>query len=60
MSRYATIAKVRRYVQLARDLDLDVAGFEVSPDGTIRVLDTRASERHERAESDFDRLKDQL
>jgi hypothetical protein len=39
--RYASPAAVRRYVAAARDMDLDVAGFEVAPDGTIRILDAR-------------------
>lgn len=33
---------IRHAVEAARALGLDVAGFEVSPNGTIRVLDRAA------------------
>ena len=42
---YPTKAKIRRAVTTARELDLDVAGYEVSPDGTIRVFDVRIAPR---------------
>lgn len=33
---------IRHAIEAARDLGLDVAGFEVTLDGTIRVIDARA------------------
>jgi len=33
---------IRHVVQAARDLGLDVAGIEVTLDGTIRVIEARA------------------
>lgn len=39
---YPPKAKLRDYVAQARELGLDVAGFEVSPDGTIRILSSAA------------------
>lgn len=41
-SRYPTKAKIARTIEAARAIGLDVVGFEVSPDGIIRVLDRRA------------------
>lgn len=39
---YAGKAAVKRAIEWARELQIDVAGFEMRPDGTIRVLDARA------------------
>jgi hypothetical protein len=39
---YPTDRAIRHVVRAARKLDIDVAGLEVSPDGTIRVVDARA------------------
>jgi hypothetical protein len=57
-ARYATDAKVTKYVTLAKSLGLDVAWFEVSPDGSIRVGEARAPDAG--PVSDFDKFKDQL
>lgn len=54
---YPAAEKVRSFVQLARELGLDVAGFEVCRDGTIRVVESRAVPS---PANDFDRFKDQL
>lgn len=35
---YPTKAKVLAAIEYAREAQLDVAGFEVSPDGSIKVL----------------------
>lgn len=35
---YPTKAVIERAFKAARDLGLDPAGFEVSPNGTVRVL----------------------
>jgi hypothetical protein len=56
---YPHKAKVLSYVQIARDLGLDVAGFEVSPNGSIRVFEAPAAPATA-PQSDFDRFKDQL
>lgn len=56
-SGYPHKAKVIGFVQIARELQIDVAGFEVSPDGTIRVFEARAAPAEK---TDFDRYKDQL
>jgi hypothetical protein len=39
---YAGKAAVKRAIDWAREFKIDVAGFELRPDGTIRVLDQRA------------------
>ena len=36
---YPTKAAIQRAVETARSVGLDVAGYEVKPDGTIRVFD---------------------
>ncbi|MEM1362230.1 MAG: hypothetical protein AAGF94_11000 [Pseudomonadota bacterium] len=35
----ATKATIKRYVEAARELGLKVVGFEVTPDGTVRVFE---------------------
>lgn len=47
---------IRKVVQTARDLKLDVAGFSVAPDGTITVLEARAIPKPDGG-SLFDRLE---
>lgn len=37
--QYATKAKVKTFVETARELGIKVAGFEVTPDGTIRIME---------------------
>lgn len=56
-ARYPNVTKVRGFVKLARELGIDVAGFEVSPDGTIRIIESRAAPE---VTTDFDRYKDEL
>lgn len=56
--RYPSKAKVRAAVEVARELGLDVGGFEVRPDGAIRILER--SETISAPQSDFDRLQDLL
>lgn len=53
--RYPTKAAIRRAVETARELGIDVGGFEVTPEGAIRVLPPQAT-----AASEFDRWKDRL
>ncbi len=57
--RYASDQQIERMVEVGKRLGLDVAGFEVSADGTIRILEARAVARPSPA-NDFDRFKDQL
>lgn len=40
--KYPGKVAVRNALEWARDMGLDVAGFEMRPDGTVRVLDARA------------------
>jgi len=56
--RYPSKARVRQYVELANEMGLDVAGFEVTADGAIRVFEARTAESE--PISAFDRYKDQL
>ena len=44
-ARYPTKANIRRAVETARELNIDVAGYEIGPDGTVRVLDARRAPR---------------
>ncbi|MBB4857210.1 hypothetical protein HNO88_000517 [Novosphingobium chloroacetimidivorans] len=56
--RYPSKARVRQYVELARELGMDVAAFQVSPNGTIRVMEARTT--CGAPLSDFERFKDLL
>lgn len=40
--RYPRKAEIERSVAAAKACGLDVAGIEVSPDGTIRIVEARA------------------
>lgn len=56
ISEYATKPIVRRTVEQARELGLDVAGFEIAPGGVIRVFDRAAFPAPaEQGGNDFDR-----
>ncbi|ARR54585.1 hypothetical protein HY78_14665 [Rhizorhabdus wittichii DC-6] len=46
---------IRRVIETARALGLDVAGFEVSPDGVIRVIEARVEQA--KPQSLFDQLE---
>lgn len=39
---YPRKSDIQRAVETARSLGLDVGGYEVKPDGTIRVFEVRA------------------
>lgn len=39
---YPRSPEIKRLIKAGRDAGLDVAGFEASPDGTIRVVEARA------------------
>lgn len=53
--RYPRKAQIERMIAAARASGLDVAGFEVSPDGSIRIMEARQMPK-----DDFERLKDLL
>ncbi len=54
---YPSKAQIERMVAAARSAGIDVAGLEVSPDGTIRVVEPRAVSI---PTNDFDRYQDRL
>lgn len=56
--RYPRKAEIERSVAAAKACGLDVAGIEVSPDGTIRIMEARAVA--DVPANDFDRFSDQL
>jgi hypothetical protein len=56
--RYPGKVAIRHAIETARALGLDVAGFEVSPDGTIRILEARTLPQQPM--NDFDRLENEL
>lgn len=43
LRNYARKAEVKRFVSAAKECGLDVAGFEVFPDGSIRIIEARAA-----------------
>ena len=53
-SSYPHKRKVDWAIRIARDNDLDVAGFAVSPDGTIRGFDARSAAQ---PADEFERLE---
>lgn len=52
---YAGSTAIRRAKEAADAFGLDVAGLELAPDGTIRVMEARAMPKKE--ESLFDQLE---
>lgn len=56
--RYPSKSAIARAVEAARALGLDVVGFEVAPNGSIKVIDAKAVPRQ--AISDFDRYEAEL
>ncbi len=57
---WPTKAKVKFAVDVARELGLDVIGFEISGNGTVRVFDSRAVPQTGKEQNSFDRFQDQL
>lgn len=55
--RYPRKAQIERMVEAARACGLDVCGFEVSPAGTIRIMEARAVSE---PANDFERFQDRL
>lgn len=56
--RYPRKAEIERAVAAAKACGLDVAGFEVSPNGTIRIMEARAVPLP--PANDFERFEDRL
>ena len=54
---YPTKAKIRQMIEAARACGLDVCGFEVSPDGAIRIMEARVPAA---VATDFDRWEARL
>jgi hypothetical protein len=52
---YVTKAKVRQYVEAARELGIDVGGFEVTPNGAIRVFSEAAFRKAEEPEDEYEK-----
>lgn len=48
---------IRHVIEAARDLGLDVAGFEVTLDGTIRVFEARGQAQQDQPQSLFEKLE---
>lgn len=63
-SRYPAPNRMRtmvlEMVEIARSIGIDVNGIEVSPDGSIRVIDSRAPKMPSGPVSDFDRFESEL
>lgn len=55
--RYARKSEIERAVAAAKACGIDVSGFEVFPDGVIRIIEARAVPK---AANDFDRWQDRL
>jgi len=56
--RYPRKAEIARAVEAAKACGLDVSGIEVSPDGTIRIVEARAVPKQ--PANDFERYQDRL
>lgn len=55
---YPRKSVIERTVAAAKACGLDVAGFEVSPDGTIRIMEGRAVPKD--PANDFERFQERL
>lgn len=55
IGKYPSKPALRRAVEQARELGLDVAGFEIAPGGVIRVLDRAAFPAPAAPENAFDK-----
>ncbi|RYG88570.1 MAG: hypothetical protein EON59_03975 [Alphaproteobacteria bacterium] len=56
--RYPSKAQIERMVEAAKACGIDVAGFEVSPDGHIRIMEARVTPAN--PANDFERFQDRL
>lgn len=55
---YATTAKIKTFVNTARELGIKVGGFEVTPDGSIRIFNEQSAHA-EKSGNDYDDWKNQ-
>lgn len=55
--RYPRKSEIQRAIDAGRACGLDVAGYEVGPDGVIRIMEARARQS---AGNEFDRWADKL
>lgn len=56
--RYPRNAQIERMIRAAKACGIDVAGFEVSPEGHIRIMEARVTPAT--PANDFERFQDQL
>jgi hypothetical protein len=56
--RYPRKAQIERAVAAAKACGIDVTGFEVSPDGIIRIIEARTMPAT--PTNDFERFQDKL
>lgn len=56
--RYPTKAQIERTIAAARACGIDVAGFEITSDGAIRIIEPRAAPSIPM--NDFERYMDKL
>ena len=56
---YPSPATIKRLVSAAQECGIPVAGFEVTPDGGIRVYERSLSDKA-KAQNEFDRWEGQL
>jgi predicted DNA-binding transcriptional regulator YafY len=56
--RYPSKAQIERMIDVAKACGIDVAGFEVSPEGHIRIMEARNVPAT--PANDFERFQDRL
>lgn len=56
--RYPRRAQIERIVEAAKACGIDVAGFEVSPEGHIKIIEARAMPTV--PANDFERFRDRM
>jgi len=56
--RYPRASEIERAIRAAKACGLDVAGFEVSPNGCIKIMEARAVPNQ--PANDFERFADKL
>lgn len=52
---YATKAKLKLYVESAREMGIEVGAFEVTPEGVIRVFSEQAFRKEAKPEDAFEK-----
>lgn len=56
---YPSSATIRKLVRVAQECGIPVGGFEVTPEGNVRVYDATVSNQP-KAQNDFDRWEGKL